>query len=117
GRLQQILINLVSNALKFTDRGEVAVRAELVERSDRHDVIRFTVRDTGIGIAAKQLAKLFQPFMQADPSVTRRHGGTGLGLAISKQLAELMGGAIGVDSQPGQGSTFWFTVRFERVAT
>ena len=117
GRLQQILINLVSNALKFTDRGEVSVRADLAERGEQQDLIRFTVRDTGIGIMPDQLGKLFQPFMQADASITRRHGGTGLGLAISKQLAELMGGAIGVDSEPGHGSRFWFTVRFERVVT
>ena len=116
GRLRQILLNLVSNAVKFTHEGEVVLRAKLVERAGGTVVARFEVRDTGIGVASEHQARLFEPFSQADASTTRRYGGTGLGLAVCKQLAELMGGEIGVDSSPGMGSTFWFTARLREGA-
>ena len=109
-RLRQILLNLSSNAIKFTAEGEVVVKAERIPAPPGEIGIRFSVRDTGIGLEPHQIAKLFQPFTQADSSTTRRYGGTGLGLAISKQLCELMGGTVGVDSTPGEGSTFWFTL-------
>ncbi|HZP11729.1 MAG TPA: response regulator [Nevskiaceae bacterium] len=114
GRVQQVLMNLVSNAVKFTERGEVLVRAAIVRETDSTLVVRFSVRDTGIGISKEEQDRLFRPFSQADSSTTRRFGGTGLGLVISKQLVELMGGEMGVDSKPGAGSTFWFTVPLQR---
>jgi CheY-like chemotaxis protein len=110
GRLRQILVNLVANALKFTHEGGVSVRVRREPSDDSAVRLRVEVADTGIGIAEEARDRLFQSFSQVDSSNTRRYGGTGLGLAISKQLAEAMGGAIGADSEPGRGSTFWFTV-------
>ncbi len=109
-RLQQVLINLVSNAIKFTERGEVSVLVELLARDGAAAVLRFRVRDSGIGIDAEQVARLFSAFTQADASTTRRYGGTGLGLAISRRLITLMGGHIGLSSAPGRGSEFSVTV-------
>jgi len=111
-RLSQILLNLGNNAVKFTERGEVAVAIEVIERDGDSVRLRFDVRDTGIGISPEQQQQLFQPFSQADASTSRRYGGTGLGLAISQQLTRLMGGELGIDSVPGRGSRFHFSLRF-----
>jgi PAS domain S-box-containing protein len=111
-RLGQILINLSNNAVKFTDTGEIVVSTELVKKNGAQATLKFSVRDTGIGMTAEQATKLFQPFAQADSSTTRKYGGTGLGLTISKRLAEMMGGEIWVESEHGQGSTFSFTANF-----
>lgn len=110
-RLSQVLINLMSNAIKFTDQGEVLLSISLLEQTDDDILLKFSVRDNGIGLTEEQRNKLFKSFTQADTSTTRKYGGTGLGLAICKQLVELMGGEIGVESQFGNGSTFFFTVR------
>ncbi|MEO5935052.1 MAG: response regulator, partial [Duganella sp.] len=112
-RLQQILVNLAGNAIKFTEHGEVVVSVELEARDERGALLRFEVRDTGIGMTDLQLAQLFNAFSQGDQSITRRFGGTGLGLAITKRLIELMGGHIAVHSAPGRGSTFFFSLPFE----
>jgi signal transduction histidine kinase/DNA-binding response OmpR family regulator/HPt (histidine-containing phosphotransfer) domain-containing protein len=108
-RLGQILINFCNNAVKFTKRGEIVVTARVQESDDKGQLVHFAVCDTGVGLTQEQMGRLFQPFEQADASTTRQHGGTGLGLAISKRLARLMGGDVGVTSQVGEGSTFWFT--------
>jgi signal transduction histidine kinase/BarA-like signal transduction histidine kinase len=110
-RLSQVLLNFTSNAIKFTERGHVRISAEMVSSTARDVVLRLSVVDSGIGISAEQQELLFQRFQQADASTTRRFGGTGLGLAISRKLAELMGGDVGVQSELGQGSRFWFTAR------
>ena len=114
GRLRQIITNLAGNAIKFTSQGEVVISAEVESDAGESVMIRFSVSDTGIGIPAGRRAAIFNPFTQADDSTTRRFGGTGLGLSICKQLAELMGGEIGVESEEGKGSTFWFTACFEK---
>ncbi len=114
GRLRQVLINLTGNAIKFTDRGEVHIRIDVTEEAETNVTVRASVTDTGIGISETERDRLFQSFSQVDASITRRFGGSGLGLAISKQLAELMDGEIGLESQEGRGSTFWFTAVLEK---
>jgi PAS domain S-box-containing protein len=116
-RLKQILLNFLSNAIKFTEAGSVTLRAAPVETRDRDVLVRFSVEDTGIGLTAEEQQRLFQPFEQAVNSSTRKYGGTGLGLAISRRLARRMGGDCGVTSAPGHGSTFWCTVRLARAAS
>ncbi|MCX6362012.1 MAG: response regulator [Armatimonadetes bacterium] len=116
GRLRQVLTNLVGNAIKFTHVGEVAMEARLLDQTPSHAHFRISVRDTGVGIPADRHAAIFDSFTQADGSTTRRYGGTGLGLAISRQLVELLGGRIGMESEPGRGSTFWIELELPRHA-
>jgi two-component system sensor histidine kinase/response regulator len=117
GRLRQVITNLVGNALKFTERGEVAVTVSLEETESQVVTLRFDVLDTGIGITPKQMMRIFEPFCQGDGSTTRKYGGTGLGLNISRRIVEMMQGTIKVKSEPGVGSTFSFTAKFENAAT
>ncbi len=114
GRLRQVLVNLGGNAVKFTDRGSVTMRVQQDGGEANSVLLRFSVKDTGIGIPAERQTEIFAPFTQGDGSTTRQYGGTGLGLTISRQLAELLGGKIGVESKLGEGSTFWFTAKFEK---
>jgi signal transduction histidine kinase/CheY-like chemotaxis protein len=116
GRLRQVFTNLLGNAIKFTERGQVGLTAEMASQTRDEIRFKFTVHDTGIGIPASEHGRLFDTFTQVDDSSTRKYGGTGLGLAISKQLVELLGGEIGLESQPGKGSSFWFTASFGKAA-
>ena len=115
GRLRQIIVNLVGNAIKFTSRGEIVVEVEPESVDATEACLHFSVRDTGIGIPPEKQAKIFEAFSQADASTTRKYGGTGLGLAITLHLVRMMGGRLWIESQPGKGSTFHFTVRFPRL--
>ncbi len=114
GRLRQVLINLINNAIKFTSVGGVSVKISKLEETEKDTLVKFIVSDTGLGIAKENIDKLFKPFSQAEASTTRKFGGTGLGLMISKQIVELFGGQIGVESKEGHGSDFWFTAKFEK---
>ena len=115
-RIGQVLLSLVGNAVKFTEKGAVEITARVTAASDERVTVRFEVRDTGIGMTAEQIERVFHIFEQADESTTRRFGGTGLGLAISKRLVEMMGGTVGVESVPGQGSVFSMEIPLQRSA-
>ena len=112
--LKQVLVNLVGNAVKFTERGEVVISVMQADEDDASVLLRFEVRDSGIGIAPEVQGRIFERFSQADGSMTRKFGGTGLGLTIARQLVRMMGGDMGVISELGRGSTFWFTVRLQK---
>ncbi len=114
GRLKQILMNLTGNSIKFTRKGEIIIKGEMAENSKDEVLLRFSVQDSGIGIPKDKQAAIFESFRQVDGSTTRKFGGTGLGISISKQLVELMGGEIGIESEPGKGSIFWFTIRLKK---
>ncbi len=114
GRLRQVIINLINNAIKFTSVGGVSIKISKVEETENDVMVKFVISDTGIGISKENIDKLFKPFSQAEDSTTRKFGGTGLGLMISKQIVELFGGQIGIESEVGHGSDFWFTSRFEK---
>ena len=114
GRLRQVLLNLLSNGVKFTEKGEVTLKASVIEESDNDIRLRFEIADTGIGMSPDAVSRIFQPFEQADTSTTRRFGGTGLGLVISRQIVEMLDGEIGVESVEGKGTKFWFTCQFEK---
>ncbi|MDJ0766759.1 MAG: response regulator, partial [Myxococcota bacterium] len=114
GRIRQIILNLAGNAIKFTSNGHVMIEIEGEEESEEEALVKVSIHDTGLGMDEEARSKLFKPFSQADASTTRKFGGTGLGLAISRQLVGMMGGEIGVESAPGKGSTFWFTLRLSR---
>jgi signal transduction histidine kinase/CheY-like chemotaxis protein len=116
-RLSQALLNYISNAIKFTEQGSITLRATIVVEDENGLLARFEVKDSGIGIDEEATSRLFKSFEQADNSTTRKYGGTGLGLAITRRLAELMGGEVGVESEPGSGSTFWMTARFARTTS
>jgi PAS domain S-box-containing protein len=117
GRVRQVALNLVSNAVKFTSEGEIVIRVSKESETKEQLGVRIAVSDTGIGISEKNVSRIFEAFTQADGSTTRQYGGTGLGLAICKQIVELMGGKIGAESEPNRGSTFWFTLKFEKQST
>ncbi len=114
-RLRQVVTNLIGNAIKFTAKGAVTITVTQPSPNDTSQLLHVAVRDSGIGIAPSKLERIFEPFIQADSSTTRRFGGTGLGLSIAQQIVQAMGGEIGVESQEGVGSTFWFTVRLGLV--
>ncbi|MCK4671198.1 MAG: response regulator [Candidatus Aegiribacteria sp.] len=109
GRLRQVIVNLLGNAVKFTSEGEIVLEVDVIRETEKRVLIKFSITDTGVGIPSDKLQNLFDPFTQADSSTTRKYGGTGLGLTISRQITNLLGGEIGVESTPGKGSTFWFT--------